>query len=122
MAEKDTKMSPKEKEELAAYRKESRYFGYEDYTPSGRAALAKYFEEEKKSGFAKGDKKDTVRERNTPAYSKSAAEKAKQTQKEYADEMKRETRGKADSSEFAKGGLVKANCGASVPPAQKAKK
>ena len=86
-----------EAEERIAYRKQPDYFGYEDYTPSGRAALAAY------NKAAEGAK-DTKPRKKAPPYSPSAAKKAQAAQRETAAEIKRETRGTVPEGRYAKGG------------------
>ena len=86
-----------ETEERIAYRKQPDYFGYEDYTPSGRAALAAY------NKAAEGAK-DMKPRKKAPPYSPSAAKKAQAAQRETAAEIKRETRGTVPEGRYAKGG------------------
>ena len=93
------KVSEEEIKELIAYRKQPDYFGYEDYTPSGRAAMAEY-------NKAVEGAKDMVKRKGSPPYSPSAAKKAQAAQREAADEIKRETRGKVSEGRYAKGGKV----------------
>ena len=88
--------------ELREYRKQRNYTGYEDYTPSGRVALRTY-------NKASETAKDWGKPPGGPVYSPSAASKAQRAQREYANEIQRETRGKAgsaDSGKYAKGGKI----------------
>jgi hypothetical protein len=78
-------------EERIAYRKKPDYTGYEDYTPSGRAALKAY--------------NQAMRIAKDP----SAAKKAQAAQRETAAEIKRETRGTVPEGRYAKGGSVSAS-------------
>ena len=97
-----SKKSDDEAQEMAEYRKRPDYFGYEDYTPSGRAALKAYNEAAVKT-------KDSVKRKYAPPYSPSAAKVAQKAQREAASEIQRETRGKAGSAssgKYAKGGSV----------------
>ena len=91
--------SEEEVKDRLAYRKQPDYYGYEDYTPSGRAAIAAY------SKAAEGAK-DMVKRKYSPPYSPSAAKKAQAAQRETADEIKRETRGTVSEGRYAKGGRV----------------
>ena len=91
--------SEEEVKDRLAYRKQPDYYGYEDYTPSGRAAMAAY------SKAAEGAK-DMVKRKGSSPYSPSAAKKAQAAQRETADEIKRETRGKVPEGRYAKGGKV----------------
>jgi hypothetical protein len=94
-----------EAKEIAEYRKRPDYFGYEDYTPSGRAALKAYNKAAEKA-------KDSVKPKRAQPYSPSAAKVAQQAQRETASEIQRETRGKAGSAssgKYAKGGSVRGN-------------
>ena len=86
-------------EERVAYRKQPDYVGYEDYTPSGRAALREYNKEAQ-------DAKDYVKRKRSPPYSLSAAKKAQAVQRETAAEIKRETRSTVPEGRYAKGGKV----------------
>lgn len=86
-------------EAIEKYRDEPRYHGYEDFAPSGRVALDTYNRESAK-------KKDFTSEPGVPRYSKSAAKKAQEAQREYADELQRETRGKIPRARLADGGEV----------------
>ena len=96
-------MSEKARKELIEYRKRPDYTGYEDYTPSGRAALAAYNKAE-----ARADDMTPVNpdEPSGRRYSPSAAKKAQEAQREAAAEIKRETRGAAQEGEYAKGGKI----------------
>lgn len=88
-----------EAEETIEYRKRPDYFGYEDYTPSGRAALKEYVAAEKTA--------DDMKEREgSPPYSPSAAKKAQAKQREVASEIKRESRRTAQEGMYSKGGSV----------------
>jgi len=91
--------SEEEVKDRLAYRKQPDYYGYEDYTPSGRAAIAAY------SKAAEGAK-DMVKRKYSPPYSPSAAKKAQAAQRETADAIKRETRGTVSEGRYAKGGRV----------------
>lgn len=86
-------------QEVVEYRKSPKYTGYEDYTPSGRAAMRTYNEEEKGA-------KDIVRRKGQQPISPSAAKKAQATQRETASEIKRETRGMVPEGRYAKGGRI----------------
>ena len=86
-------------EEIIAYRKRPDYYGYEDFTPSGRAALRAYNEAEVKAT----DRKKPKDGRSYP-FSPSAAKKAQAVQRETAAEIKRETRGTVPEGMYAKGG------------------
>jgi len=85
--------------ERLEYRKKPDYFGYEDYTPSGRVALRTYNKEAE-------DTKDFVRRKGAPSYSPSAAKKAQKAQREYEAELKRVSRGTAQEGTYKKGGKV----------------
>ena len=93
------KVSEEDAEERISYRKQPDYYGYEDYTPSGRAAMAEY-------NKAVEGAKDMVKRKGSSPYSPSAAKKAQAAQRETADEIKRETRGKVSEGQYAKGGRV----------------
>ncbi|MEI6881873.1 MAG: hypothetical protein WCK82_11170 [Bacteroidota bacterium] len=94
-----------DEQEMVEYRKRPDYSGYEDYTPSGRAALSTYNTAAEKAG-------DFVKRKDGPPYSPSAAKAAQQSQRDTASEIQRETRGKvgsAASGKYAKGGSVSAS-------------
>ena len=88
-----------EAQETLEYRKRPDYFGYEDYTPSGRAALNEY-------NKAAQNAKDMTKQKGRPPYSPSAAQKAQAKQREVSSEIKRETRGTVAEGSYAKGGSV----------------
>jgi len=88
-----------EAEETLEYRKRPDYSGYEDYTPSGRAALKEY-------NKASQNAQDMTKREGGPPYSPSAAKKAQAKQREVAAEIKRETRGTVTEGKYAKGGSV----------------
>jgi hypothetical protein len=99
--------------EIAKYRKEPRYKGYEDYSGSGRAAMEKYNEEEAKLAsknngkipdLMRGEKGD-----GTMPYSKSAAESAQAKQREVMNERRRETKDTVPEERLKKGGSVKSS-------------
>jgi len=98
-------MSDDDRADLAKYRKEKDYFGYEDYTPSGRVALDTYNKAEKDLGY-----KPMVKRKGAPSYNPKAAEKAQKAQREYSSELKRETKHTIPSEELRKGGSVR-GCG-----------
>lgn len=89
-------------EERISYRNRPDYFGYEDYTPSGRAALQAYNKAEEGAT-------DMQKRRYSPPFSPSAARKAQSAQRESAAQIKRETRGKVPEGMYAKGGTVSAS-------------
>lgn len=91
-------------EDLRKYRKEPGYFGYEDYTPSGRAAMKSYRKDAETANdyTSKGARSGT--------YSKSAAKKAQQVQRDTMNELKRETRHTVDEVKLKSGGMVR-GCG-----------
>jgi hypothetical protein len=93
--------TPEYDAEIAKYRKDPGYTGYEDYAPSGRVALNTY------NDAAKGAK-DYVVHKGTRLYSKSAAKQAQDAQREYNSELRRETRGMVPKERLASGGKVKA--------------
>ena len=85
--------------ERLEYRKKPDYFGYEDYTPSGRVAIRKYVKEAENA-------KDFVKRKDSNPYSPSAAKKAQAAQREYEAELKRVSRGTAQEGTYKKGGKV----------------
>jgi hypothetical protein len=95
-------MSEKDKTETAAYRKKPEYYGYEDYSPSGRAALRHYNQEAEKT-----DIKDYVKRKDGPPYNPTVAKKAQAVQREVMNEGRRETRGTVPAEALKKGGEVK---------------
>ena len=97
-------MAGSDDEDLKKYRNEKGYFGYEDYTPSGRAAMRTYNKE------APGKKDYTTKDSRYLSYSPSAAKKAQQAQRETMNEGRRETRFTVDEVKLKKGGTVR-GCG-----------
>jgi len=101
-------MSDADRKEMADYRKKPTYYGYEDYTPSGRAAIQSYSERnvgrDVPSRMIKEDK-------NAPPgwgrlYDPVAAKKAQAIQREVMNEGRRETRGTVPAEALKKGGEV----------------
>ena len=97
-------MSDADKAEIAAYRKKPEYTGYEDYAPSGRAALRYYNQEAEKT-----DIKDYVKRKDGPPYNPTVAKKAQAVQREVMNEGRRETRGTVPAEALKKGGSVSAS-------------
>jgi hypothetical protein len=99
-------MSEKDIKDNEEYRKKREYYGYEDYTPSGRAAIQSYADRtEVPSRMVKEDK-------NAPPgqgrmYDPVAAKKAQAVQREVMNEGRRETRGTVPKGALKKGGTVK---------------
>lgn len=98
-------MSDEDRAEIAKYRKEKRYTGYEDYAPSGRVALDTY---NKADAEMKG--KPMVRKKGEMPYNPDAAKKAQAAQRAYSSELKRETKHKVPVEALRKGGSVR-GCG-----------
>jgi len=98
----DGGMSEKDMKENEEYRKKPYYTGYEDYTPSGRAALRHYNQEAEKT-----DIKDYVKRKDGPPYNPTVAKKAQAVQREVMNEGRRETRGTVPAEALKKGGTVK---------------
>jgi hypothetical protein len=98
-------MSDADRKEMADYRNKPTYFGYEDYTPSGRAAIRSYADRtEVPARMIKEDK-------NAPLgrgrmYDPVAAKKAQAVQREVMNEGRRETRGTVPAEALKKGGEV----------------
>jgi len=97
----DGGMSEKDMKENEEYRKKPYYNGYEDYTPSGRAALRHYNQEAEKT-----DIKDYVKRKDGPPYNPTVAKQAQAMQREVMNEGRRETRGKVPAAALKKGGSV----------------
>jgi hypothetical protein len=95
-------MSEKDMKENEEYRKKPEYYGYEDYAPSGRAALRHYNQEAEKT-----DIKDYVKRKDGPPYNPTVAKKAQAVQREVMNEGRRETRGTVPAAALKKGGAVK---------------
>jgi hypothetical protein len=93
-------MSEKDKAETAAYRKKPEYYGYEDYAPSGRAALRHY------NAVNSDNPKDFVKQKYSIPYDPVAAKKAQAVQREVMNEGRRETRGTVPAEALKKGGSV----------------
>jgi hypothetical protein len=94
-------MSDADRKEIADYRKKPEYHGYEDYAPSGRAALRHYNQEAEKT-----DIKDYVKRKDGPPYNPTVAKKAQAVQREVMNEGRRETRGTVPAEALKKGGSV----------------
>jgi hypothetical protein len=94
-------MSEKDMKDNEAYRKKPEYYGYEDYAPSGRAALRHYNQEAEKT-----DIKDYVKRKDGPPYNPTVAKKAQAVQREVMNEGRRETRGTVPAAALKKGGEV----------------
>jgi hypothetical protein len=94
-------MSDADRKEMADYRKKPEYYGYEDYSPSGRAALRNYTQEAEKT-----DIKDYVKRKDGPPYNPTVAKKAQAVQREVMNEGRRETRGTVPAEALKKGGSV----------------
>ena len=98
----DGGMSDLDKTKMSKYRKQPDYGGYEDYAPSGRAALEVY------------NKNDTPKQRIAPPkpgypnYDPVAAKKAQSVQREAMNEGRRETRNTVPEEELKNGGRVMA--------------
>ena len=98
----DGGMSDLDKTKMSKYRKQPDYEGYEDYAPSGRAALEVY------------NKNDTPKRRIAPPkpgypnYDPVAAKKAQSVQREAMNEGRRETRNTVPEEELKNGGRVMA--------------
>jgi hypothetical protein len=98
----DGGMSDLDKTKMSKYRKQPNYGGYEDYAPSGRAALEVY------------NKNDTPKRRIAPPkpgypdYDPVAAKKAQSVQREAMNEGRRETRNTVPEEELKNGGRVMA--------------
>jgi hypothetical protein len=94
-------MSEKDMKENEAYRKKREYYGYEDYTPSGRAAIRHY------NDVNSDNPKDYVKQKYSTPYDPVAAKKAQAVQREVMNEGRRETRGTVPAAALKKGGEVK---------------
>lgn len=96
------KMSDADKREIDEYRDRKSYFGYEDYSPSGRAAIQAFKD-------AGGDMSTVSRTdpRRLGGSDRRALNAAQKAQRETMNEGRRETRGKVARQELANGGLVK---------------
>jgi len=94
-------MSEKDMKENEAYRKKREYYGYEDYTPSGRAAIRHY------NDVNSDNPKDYVKQKYSIPYDPVAAKKAQAVQREVMNEGRRETRGTVPAAALKKGGEVK---------------
>ena len=94
-------MSEKDMKENEEYRKKREYYGYEDYTPSGRAAIRHY------NDVNSDNPKDYVKQKYSIPYDPVAAKKAQAVQREVMNEGRRETRGKVPAAALKKGGAVK---------------
>jgi hypothetical protein len=98
--EKDERMSEKDMKDNEAYRKKPEYHGYEDYTPSGRAAAETYFSDPARHS-------NRVKLKGGVPYSPEVAKKAQAVQREVMNEGRRETRGTVPAATLKKGGDVK---------------
>jgi len=94
-------MSEKDMKDNEAYRKKREYYGYEDYTPSGRAAIRHY------NDVNSDNPKDYVKQKYSIPYDPVAAKKAQAVQREVMNEGRRETRGTVPAAALKKGGNVK---------------
>jgi hypothetical protein len=94
-------MSEKDMKENEEYRKKPEYYGYEDYTPSGRAAIRHY------NDVNSDNPKDYVKQKYSIPYDPVAAKKAQAVQREVMNEGRRETRGTVPAAALKKGGNVK---------------
>ena len=92
-----------EVEKLEEYRDEPGYFGYEDYTPEGRKAIAAY---NKAAKAAKYEDQTVPTRSGTPA-SKSGVRAAQSVIKEHRDKMQPFERTDAAGNTYKKGGKVK---------------
>jgi hypothetical protein len=93
-------MSEKDMKENEEYRKKPEYYGYEDYTPSGRAAAEKYFSDPERHS-------NRVKVKGGMPYNPEVAKKAQAAQREVMNEGRRETRGTVPAAALKKGGAVK---------------
>jgi hypothetical protein len=93
-------MSEKDMKDNEAYRKKREYYGYEDYTPSGRAAIRHY------NDVNSDNPKDYVKQKYSIPYDPVAAKKAQAVQREVMNEGRRETRGTVPAAALKKGGEV----------------
>jgi hypothetical protein len=93
-------MSEKDMQENEAYRKKREYYGYEDYTPSGRAAIMHY------NDVNSDNPKDYVKQKYSIPYDPVAAKKAQAVQREVMNEGRRETRGTVPAAALKKGGMA----------------
>ena len=101
-------MSEKDIKDNEEYRKKPTYYGYEDYTPSGRAAIKSYSER----NVGRDVPSRMIREdKNDPPgwgrlYDPVAAKKSQAIQREVMNEGRRETRGTVPKGALKKGGEV----------------
>jgi hypothetical protein len=93
-------MSEKDMKENEEYRKKPEYYGYEDYTPSGRAAIRHY------NDVNSDNPKDYVKQKYSIPYDPVAAKKAQAVQREVMNEGRRETRGTVPAAALKKGGSI----------------
>ena len=87
--------------ELRKYRNSKDYGGYEDYAPSGRAAIEAY------NKASAGSKELAPGVDGRQAYSPKGAAAAQKAQRDTMNELKRESRGTVPDEELKKGGKVK---------------
>ena len=93
-------MSEADRKEMAEYRKRPSYHGYEDYSPSGRAAIRDYNKNE-------NPKRAVMGIHNNYPVDPVALKKSQSVQREVMNEGRRETRGTVPAAALKKGGAVK---------------
>jgi hypothetical protein len=93
-------MSEADRKEMAEYRKKPSYHGYEDYSPSGRAAIRDYNKNE-------NPKRAVMGIHNNYPVDPVALKKSQSVQREVMNEGRRETRGTVPAEALKKGGEVK---------------